>query len=66
MAAEEIAVDPFKGKVQKLRVLAENSHDSKLDRLVLTAMYQALVGQAWPSEPGKAAGNDQMIGHLAA
>jgi hypothetical protein len=64
MAAEEIAVDPFKGKVQKLRILAENLHDSKLDRLVLTAMYQALVGQAWPSE--QAAGNDQMIGHLAA
>jgi hypothetical protein len=66
MAAEEIAVDPFKGKAQKLRILAENSQGSKLDRLVLTAMYQALVGQAWPSEPGKAAGNDQMIGNLAA
>jgi hypothetical protein len=70
MAAEQIAVDPFKGKAQKLRILAENSQDSKLDRLVLTAMYQALVGQAWPSEassePGRAAGNDQTIGNLAA
>jgi hypothetical protein len=66
MAAEEIAVDPYKGKVQKLRILAENSQDLKLDRLVLTAMYQAMVGQAWPSEPGKVPGNDQMIGNLAA
>ena len=66
MAAEEIAVDPFKGKAQKLRILAESSPDSKLDRLVLTAMYQAMAGQAWPSEPGKAAGNDQTIGNLAA
>ncbi len=38
MAAEEIAVDPYRGKAQKLRILAENSQDSKLDRLVLTAM----------------------------
>jgi hypothetical protein len=66
MAAEEIAVDPFKGKVQKLRILAESSQDSKLDYLVLTAMYQAMVGQAWPSEPGKVPGNDQTIGNLAA
>ena len=27
MAAEEIAVDPFKGKAQKLRILAENSQE---------------------------------------
>ena len=66
MAAEEIAVDPFKGKAQRLRILAENSQASKLDRLVLTAMYQAMVGPAWPSEPGKSAGNDQRIGNLAA
>jgi hypothetical protein len=66
MAAEEIAVDPFKGKVQKLRILAENSQDSTLDRLVLTAVYEAMVGQAWPGEPSKAAGNDQTIGNLAA
>jgi hypothetical protein len=66
MATEEIAVDPFKGKAQKLRFLAESSQGSKLDRLVLTAMYQAMVGQAWPSEPGKAPGNDQTIGNLAA
>ena len=66
MAAEEIAVDPFKGKVQKLRILAESSQDSKLDRLVLTAMYQAMVEPTWPSEPGKAPGNDQTIGNLAA
>jgi hypothetical protein len=66
MAVEEIAVDPFKGKTQKLRILAENSQDSKLDRLVLTAMYQAMVGEIWPSEPGKVPGNDQTIGNLAA
>ncbi len=66
MAAEEIAVDPFKGKAQKLRILAENSQGSKLDHLVLTAMYHAMAGQARPSEPSKAAGNDQTIGHLAA
>jgi hypothetical protein len=66
MAAEEIAVDPFKGKAQKLRILAENSQDSKLDRLVLTAMYQAMAGQAWASRPGKVAGTDQTIGDLAA
>jgi hypothetical protein len=65
MAAEEIAVDPFKGKAQKLRILAEKSQESKLDHLVLTAMYQAMVGQVWPREPG-AAGNDQTIGNLAA
>ena len=63
MAAEEIAVDPFKGKVQKLRMLAENSQDSPLDRLVLTAMYHAMTGQARPSD---VAGNDQTIGDLAA
>ena len=66
MAAEEIAVDPFKGKAQKLRILAENSQNSTLDRLVLTAVYEAMVGQAWPRDPGKAAGNDQTIGNLAA
>jgi hypothetical protein len=66
MAAEDVAVDPFKGKVQKLRILAETSQGSKLDRLVLTAMYQAMVGQAQPSEPGKVPGNDQTIGNLAA
>ena len=66
MAAEEIAVDPFKGKAQKLRLLAESSQDSKLDRLVLTAMYQAMVRQARPTEPGKVPGNDQTIGNLAA
>jgi hypothetical protein len=66
MAAEEIAVDPFKGNAQKLRILAENSQDSKLDHLVLTAVYEAMVGQAWPSEPGKVPGNDQTIGNLAA
>jgi hypothetical protein len=66
MAAEEIAVDPFKGKAQKLRILVENSQDSTLDRLVLTALYEAMVGQAWPSEPSKTAGNDQTIGNLAA
>jgi hypothetical protein len=66
MAAEEIAVDPYKGNVQKLRILAEDPQSSKLDRLVLTAMHQALVGQAWPCEPEKAAGNDQTIGELAA
>jgi len=65
MAAEEIAVDPFKGRVQKLRMLAENSQDSKLDRLVLTAMYQAMVGQVRPSDVD-VAGNDQTIGNLAA
>jgi hypothetical protein len=64
MAAEEIAVDPYKGKVQKLRILAESSQDSTLDRLVLTAMYEAMV--SWPSEPGKVPGNDQTIGNLAA
>ena len=63
MAAEEIAVDPFKGKVQKLRMLAETSQDAKLDRLVLTAMYQAMTGQMRPSD---VAGNDQTIGDLAA
>jgi hypothetical protein len=63
MAAEEIAVDPYKGNAQKLRILAENSQDSKLDRLVLTAMYQAMVGQVRPSD---VPGNDQIIGHLAA
>ena len=63
MAAEEIAVDPYKGKVQKLRILAENSQDSTLDRLVLTAMYQAMVGHPRPSD---VAGNDQTIGNLAA
>jgi hypothetical protein len=66
MAAEEIAVDPFKGKAQKLRILAENAQDSKLDHLVLTAMYRAMVGQAWSGEPGKVPGNDQIIGDLAA
>ena len=66
MAAEEIAVDPYKGKVQQLRILAENSQGSKLDRLVLTAMYEAMVGQAWPSERGKVPSNDQTIGNLAA
>jgi hypothetical protein len=66
MAAEEIAVDPYKGKVQKLRILAENSQRTKLDRLVLTAMYEAMVGQTWPSDPGKVPGNDQTIGNLAA
>ena len=63
MAAEEIAVDPFKGKVQKLRILAENSQDSKLDHLVLRAMYHAMAGQARPSD---VVGNDQIIGNLAA
>jgi hypothetical protein len=66
MAAEEIAVDPYKGNAQKLRILAENSQGSPLDRLVLTAVYEAMVGLARPSEPGKAAGNDQTIGSLAA
>jgi|EndMetStandDraft_5_1072996.scaffolds.fasta_scaffold531750_1 hypothetical protein len=66
MAAEEIAVDPYKGNAQKLRILAENPQSSKLDRLVLTAMHQALVEQVWPSEPGTTAGNDQTIGNLAA
>jgi hypothetical protein len=66
MAAEEIAVDPYRGSARKLRILAENPQSSKLDRLVLTAMHQALVGQAWPRDPGKAAGNDQTIGNLAA
>jgi hypothetical protein len=66
MAAEEIAVDPYKGNAQKLRILAENSQSSTLDRLVLTAVYEAMVGQARPSEPGKTAGNDQTIGNLAA
>jgi hypothetical protein len=64
MAAEEIAVDPYKGKVQKLRILAESSQDATLDRLVLTAMYEAMV--AWPSEAGNVPGNDQTIGNLAA
>jgi hypothetical protein len=63
MAAEEIAVDPFKGKVQKLRMRAENSQDSKLDRLVLTAMYQAMVEQSLASD---LPGDDQTIGELAA
>ena len=66
MAAEEIAVDPYKGKVQKLRILAEISQNSKLDRLVLTAMYQAMVLQVPLSAPGKVPGNDQTIGNLAA
>jgi len=66
MAAEEIAVDPYKGKVQKLRILAENSYDSKLDRVVLTAIYQAMVVQVPLSEPGKVPGKDQTIGSLAA
>jgi hypothetical protein len=66
MAAEEIAVDPYKGDAQKLRILAENPQSSKLERLVLTAMHQSLIGQAWTGEPGKAAGNDQTIGNLAA
>jgi hypothetical protein len=66
MAAEEIAVDPFKGNAQKIRILAENSQDSELDHLVLTAVYKALVGQAWPSEPSAMAGHDQTIGNLAA
>lgn len=69
MAAEEIAVDPFKERVEKLRMLAENSQDSKLDRLVLTAMYQAMTGQAMTSQamrPSDVAGNDQTIGNLAA
>jgi hypothetical protein len=66
MAAEEIAVDPYKGNAQKLRILAESPQSSKLDRLVLTAMHQALVGQAWFGEPSKVAGNDQTIGNLAA
>jgi hypothetical protein len=64
MAAEEIAVDPYKGKVQKLRILAENSQGTKLDRLVLTAMYEAMAGQTWPSDAGKVPGNDQTIGIL--
>ena len=63
MAAEEIAVDPFKGKAQKLRILAEKSRDSKLDHLVLTAMYHAMAGQARPSD---VISNDQTIGNLAA
>ena len=63
MAAEEIAVDPFKGKAQKLRILAEKSRDSKLDHLVLTAMYHAMAGQARPSD---VIGHDQTIGNLAA
>ena len=63
MPAEEIAVDPFKGKVQKLRILAENSQDSKLDHLVMTAMYHAMAGQARPSD---VIGNDRTIGNLAA
>jgi hypothetical protein len=63
MAAEEIAVDPFKGKAQKLRILAENSQDSKLDHLVLTAMYRAMAAQARPSD---VVGNDRTIGNLAA
>ena len=63
MAAEEIAVDPFKGKAQKLCILAENSQDSKLDHLVLTAMYRAMAGQARPSD---VISNDQTIGNLAA
>jgi hypothetical protein len=63
MPAEEIAVDPFKGKVQKLRILAENSQDSKLDHLVMTAMYHAMAGQARPSDVVR---NDQIIGNLAA
>jgi hypothetical protein len=66
MAAEEITVDPFKGNAQKIRILAENSQDSELDHLVLTAVYEALVGQAWPSEPSPMAGHDQTIGNLAA
>jgi len=74
MAAEEIAVDPFKERVEKLRMLAENSQDSKLDRLVLTAMYQAMTGQAMTGQamtsqamrPSDVAGNDQTIGNLAA
>jgi hypothetical protein len=66
MAAEEIAVDPFKGNAQKIRILAENSQDSELDHLVLTAVYKALVGQAWPSEPSEVAGNKRTIGNLAA
>ena len=65
MAAEEIAVDPYKGSAQKLRILAESPQSSKLDRLVLMAMHQALVGPEWPSEPSEA-GNDQTIGNLAA
>ena len=63
MPAEEIAVDPFKGKVQKLRILAENSQDSKLDHLVMTAMYHAMAGQPRPSDVVR---NDQIIGNLAA
>ena len=66
MAAEEIAVDPYKGKVQKLRILAENSQGSQLDRLILTAMYAAMVVPVPLSEPGKVPGNDQTIGNLAA
>jgi hypothetical protein len=66
MAAEKIAVDPFKGNAQKIRILAENSQDSELDQLVLTAVYKALVGQAWPSERSEVAGHDQTIGNLAA
>jgi hypothetical protein len=66
MAVENIAVNPCKGKAQKLRIRAENSQGSKLDHLVLAAMYQAMVGQAWPSDRGKVAGNDQTIDNLAA
>jgi|GraSoiStandDraft_2_1057267.scaffolds.fasta_scaffold4107865_1 hypothetical protein len=66
MAAEEIGVGPFKGKAQKIRILAENSQHSKLDHLVLTAVYEALVGQAWASEPSEVAGNNRTIGELAA
>jgi hypothetical protein len=63
MPAENTAIDPFKVKARKFRILAEGSQGSRLDYLVLAAAYEALVGQA---EPSDASVKEPTMGDLAA
>jgi len=63
MPAENTAIDPFKFRARKFRMLAEGSHGSRLDYLVLAAAYEALVTQTGPSE---AIVKEPTMGNLAA
>jgi len=60
MPAENTAIDPFKFRARKFRMLAEGSHGSRLDYLVLAAAYEALV------TPSEAIVKEPTMGNLAA
>jgi hypothetical protein len=43
MPAENAAIDPWRIKARKFRILAEEARGSRLDYLVLAAAYEALI-----------------------